>query len=419
MLNDLHLAFRNLSRYRTRTVVTIVAVLVSVFVSVVVDGFIRGVFNMSTYNLLATESAEVSVYADGYFERRDEYPSDILIGPDSRARIEEVLGSASYAYAPRYKTLADIVFYDEDEDMEFDMNVVLVGVDEDRDGDVFDIRSHVSEGEWLHDGAEGVVVGSGFSRKMGLGVGSYVTISTIGREGFAETFEQEVVGIVNTENPQVNSSEMFISLSVLDGYLLLDEAVSEIEVSDGSLSVAPSTFASKIDGLLSGIPVTAWYYEDVNDDLMAIMRGDQGSSYLILFFLFIIAAAGISNTMIMAAMERRKETAMLRALGFSRGGVARLFVYEGLVTGIIGAVVGTVLSFCILVPIARHGIDLTSILSDGMDLGYRVPLVMKPGLYWQSFVVIPCLAVLLSGLSAFLPVFRAGRKGIAELMRSV
>lgn len=419
MLNDLHLALRNLSRYRTRTVVTTIAVLVSVFVSVVVDGFIRGIFNMSTYNLLATESAEVSVYADGYFERRDEYPSDILIGPDSRARIEEVLGSASYAYAPRYKTIADIVFYDEDEDMEFDMNVVLVGVDEDRDGDVFDIRSHVSEGEWLHDGAEGVVVGSGFARKMGLGVGSYVTISTTGREGFAETFEQEVVGIVNTENPQVNSSEMFISLSVLDGYLLLDGAVSEIEVSDGSPSVAPSSFASRIDGLLSGIPVTAWYYEDVNDDLMSIMRGDQGSSYLILLFLFIIAAAGISNTMIMAAMERRKETAMLRALGFSRGGVARLFVYEGLVTGIIGAVVGTVLSFSILVPIARHGIDLTSILSDGMDLGYRVPLVMKPGLYWQSFVVIPCLAVLLSGLSAFLPVFRAGRKGIAELMRSV
>ena len=83
MLKGLKLSLRNLSRYRTRTVITIMAVLISVLISTVVDGLIRGMFTMSTSNLISYESSEVTVYQEGYFEKRKEYPSDIFISGDS------------------------------------------------------------------------------------------------------------------------------------------------------------------------------------------------------------------------------------------------------------------------------------------------------------------------------------------------
>lgn len=417
MLRNLSLALRNLARYKTRTAITVIAVLVSVLVSTVVDGFIRGIFNMSIYNLLSYESSEVTIYEEGYFDKRTEYPAEHLISGSELEAAEEKLESAGIKCAPRYKTAADIIFYREEEDSEFDINAVLVGIDPEKDASVFNLPSAVSEGSWLERGLDGIVIGSKIAEKLGLSVGSLVTVSTTGRGGFAETLDEEVIGILNSENPAVNGSEVFMSLDVLDDYLFLDGAVSEISATDGRVSDPTPAVRKRIAKLLDGSSLEAYYYEDVNDDLMAIMNGDQGSSYLILIFLFIIAASGISNTMIMAALERQKESAMLRSLGFSRGRITSLFVYEGVIAGFIGAVIGTALAAAVLYPLSKNGIDITAWVSSDVDLGYRVPLVLRSGLYWQSFAVIPLLAVILSALSAFFPVFRSGREEIAELFR--
>lgn len=416
MLNSIRLSLRNLARYKTRTAITIIAVLVSVLVSTIVDGFIRGICNVSTLNLLIYESSEVSVYKKGYFEKREEYNNDHIITAEELDRVSKLFDREKLPYAPRFKTATDIIYYSNDEDSEFDINAVLVGVDEERDKDVFDIYKSISDGEWLNSD-EGVVVGSKIAEKMKLSIGSLITISTTGAEGFIETFEEEVIGIVNTEDPVVNSSEIFMRLKDLDEYLLLDGAVSEIEISDGKVSVASSGFAKRVSSLLADSDLEAYYYQDVNDGLMAVMNGDKGSTYIVLIFLSIIAIAGISNTMIMAALERQKESAMLRALGFSRGSVVSLFVYEGIMTGVIGAAIGVILSAIVLYPISKFGIDFTSLFTEDIDYGYRMPLIIRPGLYWQTFVIVPLLAIVLSALSAFIPVSRMGKEEIAELFR--
>lgn len=416
MLNGIKLSLRNLARYRTRTAITIIAVLVSVLVSTIVDGFVRGISNVSTLNLLLYESSEVSVYKKGYFEKREEYNNDHLIKADELKSASKLFEKEKLPYAPRFKATADIIYYSEYEDAEFDINAVLVGVDEENDKDVFEVYKSISDGEWLGN-YEGVVVGSKIAEKLKLSVGSLITISTTGAEGFMETFEEEVIGIVNTEDPVVNSSQIFMRLSDLDDYLLLDGAVSEIEVSDGKVAVATASFAKRASSLLANTELEAYYYQDVNDGLMAVMNGDKGGTYIVLIFLFIIAIAGISNTMIMAVLERQKESAMLRALGFSRGSVVSLFVYEGIITGVIGAAIGILLSIIVLYPMSRFGIDFTGLFTEDIDYGYRMPLIIRPGLYWQTFVIVPLLAIALSALSAFIPVSRMGREEIAELFR--
>ncbi|MGN0907718.1 MAG: ABC transporter permease [Bullifex sp.] len=415
MLKILRLSVRNLTRYRTRTVITIVAVLISVMVSTVVDGLVRGIFEMSTANLLLYESAEVSVYANGYFEKRKEYPSDILITPAQKEAVMESLEKAGYVTAPRFITSGELITWDDDAGSEFDLGIILVGVEKRKDGNVFRISESITEGTWLEN-PDDVVIGSKVADKLGLDVGSYVTLSTKGAMGFAETLELNVAGIVTTEDPQVNSSQIFMSLDDLDHSLMLEGSVTEIAVSDSLLSTAPKSFADKVNALLPE-GVSAKHYEQVNDDLMAIMNGDRGSSFVLLLFLFLIAGAGISNTMIMAQMERRKENAMLRSIGFSRRSIVSMFVLEGTMTGIIGALTGAVLALLIMIPLAENGINLSGLLSDDMDIGYRIPLIMRPGFYWQSFVTIPFCAVLLSAFSAFLPVYRTGKEEIAELFR--
>ncbi len=417
-MNTLLLALRNLNRYKTRTLVTVLAVLVSVLISIVVDGFLRGVFNLSTYNLLAYESSEAIIYSDGYFEKRDEYPSENLIEENEKESIFNSLDSRGYLYAPRYKTGATLLFYNESEDIEIELNTLLVGLDIEKDSSVYSLSKFVTEGEWLTNKKEGIVLGSKVAEKLGVKTGDTLTVELSGRDGFKEVLDEEIIGIVNTENPAVNSSEVFMSLNVLDDYLYLDGAVSEIDVSDGSSLVAKRNFVSQLNKILPS-KTKAYYYEDVNSDLMAIMTGDMGGCYFVLIFLFVIAAIGISNTMIMALMERQKETAMMLTLGFSHKDISFDFVLEGLLSGLIGAVIGLLIGLFILIPLSKSGIDISSLVGSDMDYGYRVPLLIRPGVYFESFIIIPLLALFFSVLSAYLPLRHFKKKEISTLFRGI
>ncbi len=415
MLKSLKLSLRNLARYKTRTIITIIAVLVSVLVSTVVDGLIRGMFDLSTYNLLSYESSEVTIYQKGYFEKRKEYPSDIFISKEELEKVASELEKANIPYTPRYKAISEIISYNEEIDSEFYLTVILVGVDKEKDKNVFKISESLFEGTWFENEDE-IILGSKIAEKLNLKVGDVVTLSTTGAMGFAETLDLVVGGIINSEDPQVNMSQAFVNLADLDFYLSLDGGATEIELSDGLPSVCSIKFKEKVQQII-GPNLEARYYEEVNDDLIAIMNGDKGSSFIMLLFLFIIAGAGISNTMLMAAMERRKETAMLRSLGFSKKSIVAQFVLEGTITGIIGALIGAILALFVMIPLSKYGIDFTALLSEDMDIGYRIPLILRPGLYWQSFFVIPILAILLSAASALFPVLKTGKEEIADLFR--
>ncbi len=413
----IRLSLKNMARYRTRSIITILAVMISVSISVVVDGFLRGVFDLSTYNLIRYESAEATVYADGYFEKRNELPSVNLIEREKRDAVSSSLDSASVFSAPRYKTGATLIHYSEEAGIEMELTCTLVAVDAERDASVFSVASCVDRGKWLEKGKDGIVVGSRIAEKLGVTTGDVITLELSGRDGFREVLDEEITGIVNTENPAVNKGEVFMDLDVADEYLLLDGAVSEIAVSDGRTAVASVRFPDRVNSIIGEDGVHAYYYEDINSDLMAIMNGDKGSSVAMLVFLFIIAAAGISNTMIMAAMERTKESAMMRAMGFSRSFVTLQFVMEGFLSGVIGSLTGCIAAFFILYPLCRYGIDISGLVSENVDFGYRIPLLLKAGLFPQSFIIIPFLALIFSALSAFFPVRHYGKKEIAELFR--
>ena len=128
---------------------------------------------------------------------------------DALQRLEK----AGFGATPRYRTGAEIVFYSDDEGVDFDTNALLIGIDPVKDGSVFRLGECIAEGSWLGKD-EGVIVGSGIAEKLGLKVGSFIMLSMSGREGFAETIDEEVIGINNTENPVVNSSHILIPLTV-------------------------------------------------------------------------------------------------------------------------------------------------------------------------------------------------------------
>lgn len=421
MLMLSRMAWKNMSRYKKRTVITAFAIAVGVAISIAVQALLVGLDQDSFKNLIWYETASAKVYAPGYFKERRQYPIENLIPASERLSLERTLDAQGVLYAPRYQSMAEIFFLEDTFPTTGSLTGIVYGVDPIRDAEVYKIASSVDEGDWLAPGEEGVVLGSWLAYDMQAEVGYYVTIQCKGKGGFVQTMDVPVVGIVQTDNPVVNTTAMYMDLDYLDEMLELEGDVSDYSLSLPSLSALHGAkqvgrLLPRLQKNLSGLEVYGW--EQVAEDEVSMSRTKSTASNLLLIFLFIIAAVGISNTMLMAVMERKDEIGMLKTLGYSRKHIEFLFVSEGVFIGLLGSVVGLVAGIGLTYPLVVHGLDFTS-LFEGVNIGYRISGIMRGAWDVKSCLVTAAGALVVSAISAWFPVRKIARTEIAVIFRQI
>ena len=245
-----------------------------------------------------------------------------------------------------------------------------------------------------------------------------MSVECRGRGGFYQTFDAEIAGIVTTDDPYVNRNSVFMDLAYADRILELGGGVTEYTA---RIPGAPRTaaMAAKADEIAGKLPAgagEAWGWQEVADSTLQLLKGESGESAIFLFFIFIIAAVGITNTMLMAVMERRHEIGMLRALGFGNFAIRRLFLLEGFGIGLIGTAAGLALGSAGNWFLVKYGIDFSFMLRD-MDIGYRITGVMRSAWNFQGMVRTAAGALAVSTLVAWFPSGKILAREVADILR--
>lgn len=412
-MNRVTMATRNIFRYKRRSLITASAIAFGVLFSIFMDGFIEGSKMDTIRNLRDYETGEGKIYPAGYFAERDFVPFSYFIGKDDRAAIERAAGKTSAA--PRVTVSAEMYFNEDFFKVPGSIATTLFCVDPERDSRVFRTARMVSAGRWLKSGDEGIVIGSWLAEDIGAKPGYVVTLECRGRGGFYQTFDAEIIGIVKTDDPIVNRNAAFIDLGAADSLLALDGAVTEYTIrsnsADAKLDAEGSAIARATSGRAEFHP-----WQKVGESTLKLLRGQSGESVIFLFFIFVIAAVGIMNTMLMAVMERKSEIGMLRALGFGKGAIRDLFLLEGFGIGLIGTTVGLIAGCIVNFFMVKYGLDFSFMLRD-LDVGYRLTGVMRstwnfPGI---ARTVIGALAI--STFVAWFPSGRILKREVADILR--
>ncbi len=236
-----------------------------------------------------------------------------------------------------------------------------------------------------------------------------------------------VTGVINSPNPKTNGNIAFIPLDDLqdEAGLMLQGQVTEILVrktgADDSALPGKDESPVAITAALGkqvpeGMAVHAW--TDYVADYFAASNGDNVSTRIMIFFLFLLSFIGIANTMLMAIMERTKETGMLRALGMTDGQVLLAYVIEAGLIGAIGSAVGVIAGCLINIPMVAYGFDYSEVAAEmGGDFGYRIATLFKSAWNPVSIALTGVFATLLSAAAAILPSLRALRMPVTESLR--
>ncbi len=406
-------AFKNLTRYKRRTLITAGAIAVGIMMYIFIDAMLMGAEYESVRNLKWYETASARILNDEYWENRQQLPLDLSISdPD---KIIDRLDENGIIATKRISIGGDLILSSQEFGEDGNLPVTVTAIDPSTDNEVFHYADTLIEGRFLEQDEDAALIGSWFAEDIGAKIGSWVTVLARGNGGFYEAIDLEIVGILNCPNPNVNRTLLMIPFDTADYYLAMDGAATEINIKLSDLADVDAELPA-IQELLNGDDLTVMSWTAMARDYLALAEAKRGGTGMILFLIFIIAAVGISNTMLMAIFERVRELGMMRSLGMSDAKIRIAFMLEAAGIGLLGSIMGVILGIVADFFIINVGIDFSFIMRD-MDIGYRIQGIFR-GAWNPGTIVIAFFAgILISTLVAYLPTNRALKMDIPSCLR--
>ena len=229
--------------------------------------------------------------------------------------------------------------------------------------------------------------------------------------------ELTVSGIINCPNPTLTRNGVFIDYETASRYLEMEGEATQLvfRLPEGKQGEKIFTeLKENSAGIDPDLTVMNW--EELAYDFIALTKAKSMGSSVVLILVFIIAAVGISNTMLMSIYERKRELGMMRALGMMNREIRNMFFLEAAGIGFLGSVSGAVLGILLNIPMVINGIDYSAWTRKG-DMGYRILSVFygdwRPG----SIILAVLFCIVLSGLIAFFSTRKIMKKGITDCLR--
>ncbi len=416
------LALRGVSRYRKRTLITAFAIAIAVVFSIFMKSLLTGVALDSDKNLIYNDTSSAKIYAQGYFEERNYLPIDFLINQEQATELESLLNQNGYNnFTKEFISSADIMFYENPYPISGSLTVTLKALDSDNLS-AYNFNDAKIDGEWIDENKEGVVLGAKLADDIKAEVGYYITVQTKGKGGFIQAFDIPITGIITSGDPIIDSSTMFFDLETIDYYLELEGFATSYAVSYSNnvakIKSITDEETANLNNVIKTTGLEAHAWNEIAEEIIKLQNSKGGFSNIFLFFTFVIAIVGISNTMLMSISERKNEIAMLKTLGYENKFIKGLFTLEGTIIGILGIIVGFIIGLLLALYFQEYGIDITGLMGDA-DIGYRINGVMHSFVSIGQILIILILSLFVSISTAYFAVRRTGRGEIAEMFRRI
>jgi lipoprotein-releasing system permease protein len=317
------------------------------------------------------------------------------------------------------------------------MGVVIRGIDPTREQLVTDLAKNIREGglerlsedvarasnveEEVPSRLPGMVLGRELAKNLNTFLGDEITVispmGTITPAGMMPKYRRfEVVALFDSGMFEYDTSLAFISLPTAQRFFNLGDAVTGLQVKVDDVDRAPQVAQTLRREL--GFPYWTRDWTEMNRNLFAALRVEKVTMFVILALIVLVAAFNIVGTLIMMVMEKRRDIAILKAMGATRRVIMKIFVLQGLIIGAAGTAAGAIGGVVLASSLERiRGVleDLLQMSVFPKDVYYFDQLPVK--LQGLDFTLITLAAIVLSFLATLYPAWNAARLDPVEILR--
>jgi lipoprotein-releasing system permease protein len=252
----------------------------------------------------------------------------------------------------------------------------------------------------LNANPNGVVIGEGLQLKFGLRMGENLNI--VAADGTARVLK--IVGIFRTGNSSYDEGQVFSLLKrvqvLLDRPNRVNRFVLQLDDPYRSRIVA------RLIEARSGYKSVSWI--EASEDIMNVLFIRNIIMYSVVSAILVVAAFGIYNTISTIVMEKTRDIAILKSMGFHARDVRQIFLIEGAIVGAIGSSFGVLGGMALM-----RALEQIVIKPPGGTDPVHLPI------YWggEQYLIAAAFAMASAIFAAYLPARKGGRVHPVDILR--
>ncbi|EEY35960.1 ABC transporter permease [Pseudoleptotrichia goodfellowii] len=326
---ELFIAVRHILERKFQSIFSVLGVAIAVTVFVVSLTVSNGL-NKNMVNSLLTLSPHILIKnaKDSYFESYQDILEKTKGMKDVKAVIPEIRSQSII----KYNELAKGVLAD---------GISAENVKNDLKLKIIDGKNDISEGN-------SVLVGKVLAEEMGIKVGEELSLVS------AENKEIKLIvrGIFKTGGLPYDSNLVIVPLKTMQIMFERGEAATEV----GILVENPQKVENTVGTVMSKFPESDYKVQSwkvVNEGLLSAVRFEKFVLIAILSLLLMIACFAVSVILNMIVREKIKDIGILKSIGYTNKNIRKIFTIEGLIIGVSGMVLASILSPFILIALQK------------------------------------------------------------------
>lgn len=267
----------------------------------------------------------------------------------------------------------------------------------------------------------GIVIGKEMARNFGIFLLDTITIiSPVGIStpmGMMPRMSKFiVVGIFESGFYEYDSTLAFLSLKNAQDFLQMGDTVTGIDIVVDDIYKA-DVIAHNIQSKL-GFPFWANNWMQTNRNLFAALKLERRVMFIILSLIVLVAAFNIISALIMIVMEKNKDIAILKSMGATSFSIMKIFIYQGLIAGLIGTFLGCIAGLAVALNLQKVSLFVEKVFNFQILPGDVYYLSELPSqVNYLDVVIIVVGTMLICFLSTIYPSLRASRLDPAEALR--
>jgi len=410
MRQTFKLAWRNMWRNWRRTAIAVVAIVLGLILLLMMDGLIKGSDQAIFGNAVRLYGGNLQVHAPGYRDKASRLP--MLPLADADAVIQAARAQPQVmAVAQRINTAGIII------NRGNSVPVAITAIQPDVEAPISLQAESVSQGRFLlpNDG-DAIYIGKALADRLQVGVGDNVTLLGRSKNEAMRQHNFTVVGIYDLHTPEAEKGTVFIPLADAQTLYNLRDQVTEVPIFLKQIG-SEAAVMTALQNQLPNYEIDSW--QTLKGDLTETLKTKLAFTSFFGIVVIVIASIGILNLMLMAVFERTREMGVLAALGMKGRQVMGLFLLEGSLIGVVGAIIGCGLGFVLIALMGNVGLDLSNMTSGMGEVGVLMsgklyPVVTAADLFSRAVIV-----VVIAAIASLYPAWQASRKEPSQALHHV
>jgi len=394
------IGWRNMWRQKRRSLVVISSIAIGISAMIMLTGFMNGLTQQMVDNTINTALGHVTLHRKG-FRNNIKLEKSFLPGPDVYAALERE-GSLR-AWAPRV-TIKGMI-----RSGEGSRGVLIQGIDPAREKGVSKLYDYMlkKEGRFLSGpAADELLISKSLAEKLDVYLDDRVVLMFQDAGNEVVGAGLRVAGFFETPMGGFDRGVVFVGIDRLRALCGIGPAVSEIVMSTRDLNAVEAT-GGRLSAAIHDPALEVQTWKEMAPDLVSAITLQETMMFVIFMIVFITVIFSIANTLIMSIIERFHELGVMKSIGTRPSRVFFIVMYEAMSLGLLGLVLGMLVSVPVVLVLGHTGMDFSFALESMRKWG--TGNIIYPVLATRDIVSAAFIVFFTTFVAALYPALKAAR----------